>query len=118
MEFKFFNNNDRNSSESIPIPSTVTEEFDKVLFIQGWLAYQRGVNIFECPYAVNESKRMWEYGYTQSYVLLRLPSDEDLYLTGWTAARSGYPSHTNPYLPNSNPHTVWNTGWNDFVNSH
>ena len=113
--FKFLTNN---TNDSIPIPESITREYDKIIYTQGWLAYQRGVNIHESPYIETDDKRMWEYGYTQSYVLLRLPSNEDLYSSGWSAARTNYPSHTNPYLPGSHPHTMWNNGWNDFVNSH
>jgi hypothetical protein len=113
--FKFLSNN---TNDSIPIPESITREYDRIIFTQGWLAYQRGVKIYESPYNETEEKRMWEYGYTQSYVQLRLPSDEDLHQTGWVAARGGYPSHVNPYLPGSDPHTMWNIGWNDFINTH
>ena len=116
MEFKFFDNN--KTSENIPIPETITREYDKIIYTQGWLAYQRGVNIYESPYTETDEKRMWEYGYTQSYVLLRLPTDENLYLTGQQAARNGYPLHINPYVPGSHTYNVWSSGWNDFVNSH
>jgi hypothetical protein len=45
-------------------------------------------------------------------------TDEDSYLNGWQQAQGGYPINTNPWIEGSNQYTMFNLGWNDFIDSH
>jgi len=101
------------------------------IFLRGWRACEHGRDIHENPYSVREEliyilHRAWERGWLECYhnhpsrnpheVLM--PTDEDSYLDGWRQAQGGYPINTNPWREGSNQYTMWNLGWNDFINSH
>ncbi len=44
--------------------------------------------------------------------------DDIFYVEGWESAGSGYPLHSNPYLPDTIERINWWNGWNDFVDNH
>jgi hypothetical protein len=100
----------------IPVPPSIVQDNHKVFFKLGWIAQREGMEVYECPYTAEDYKRLWEYGWTESYH--NRPTDEELYLLGWDSARSGYPIHSNPHQTETHNHVMWNCGWNDFVNQH
>jgi hypothetical protein len=108
------------------------------IFLAGWRACEHGREIFDNPYSTREEliyslHRAWERGWLECYhnhpSRTRQYTDEDLYLAGWESARSGRPNHDNPYN-NVNLNgwinidvithykTMWDLGWNDFINDH
>jgi L-2-hydroxyglutarate oxidase LhgO len=96
-------------------------------FINGWRAYEFGRNIYDCPHSSYDPigiplKREWEYGFTECHnsrqIPVPLPTDEDCYLEGWSTAQVGFPLNENPHPIGSHQSSMWDCGWNDFINEH
>ena len=112
----------------IPVPeyaAALPGEYRRA-FINGWRACEFGSQIYDCPdLELVELKREWEYGFTECYNSRRTatPTDEDCYLAVWESAQQGRPNNDNPYnryYGNNTAHqrTMWDCGWNDFINDH
>ena len=142
-DFKFFNTGSnvipqprlpRTPIAHIPVPPyTATVSEYRRAFINGWRACEFGRNIYDCPHSSYDLveiqlKREWEYGFTECFNTRQedfvlndttvVRTDEECYLNGWERAREGYPNHENPYLISSHQHSMWDCGWNDFINEH
>lgn len=111
----------------IPVPDIYTSIEEVHQFRAGWRACEFGRNIYDNPYSSREAliyslHRAWEYGFTECFNNRRVESiidtDEECYNNGWASAREGYPNHDNPYPISSHQYSMWNCGWNDFINEH
>ena len=129
--------------DNIPYPTNYTEIEERAIFRRGWRACEQGNQIYDNPYSRYDqleysSYNAWEIGWLECYhnhpsrihpTEIMQPTDEDCYLNGWDSARSGRPNHDNPYN-NVNLNgwintdlithykTMWDLGWNDFINDH
>jgi hypothetical protein len=139
-DFKFFNNKpdsqlpeivelvhriiENRDTGNIVYPLTLTNPFDRDLFRSGWIACRSGQNIWDSPYETENYRRQWEYGWTSYYHISNRIHEpiayEDLFSTGYNAAREGYPRHDNPWdMPRTQyQKRVWDEGWDDFTNNH
>jgi hypothetical protein len=136
-DFKFFNTGSnvipqprlpRTPIAHIPVPpyTNSVNEYRRA-FINGWRAYEFGRNIYDCPHSSYDPieiplKREWEYGFTECHnsrqIPVPLPTDEDCYLEGWSTAQVGFPLNENPHPIGSHQSSMWDCGWNDFINEH
>jgi hypothetical protein len=46
------------------------------------------------------------------------PTDEEVYLEGWSTAQLEFPLNENPHTYGSHQFNMWYIGWNDFVDNH
>jgi hypothetical protein len=53
-----------------------------------------------------------------SFSLDQLIPNEDCYSEGWSTAQLGLPLNENPHPIGSNQSSMWECGWNDFVDNH
>jgi hypothetical protein len=108
-------------------PEEYVVEDLRSIFRSGWRACERGREIYSNPFSA-ESRLIyaqydaWERGWLECYhnhpSRMRLPTDEECYQTGQEQAQRGYPINTNPWREGTTQHSMFNRGWDDFVNNH
>jgi hypothetical protein len=107
----------------IPISEYYHPELRPV-FRSGWRACERGMEIYHCPHTSTDEhtvtlRRAWEHGFTECFNNnRRINTDEDCYSEGWSTAQLGLPLNENPHPIGTNQSSMWDCGWNDFVDNH
>lgn len=113
----YFNRLPRTPINQIPVPATLNTLQSIHMFRDGWRACERDENIYDCPHE-GESKRDWEWGFTECFISRREVSDEYIHQMGYEAAQRGLPDNQNPFTYGSNEFIMWHIGWNDYVDNH
>ena len=140
-DFKFLSNKVKGISFVQPryprfptsqVPSI--EEYDtpelRSIFLMGWRACEQGRDIFENPYSIREELiyslyGAWEKGWLECYhnhpyrvSNVQQPTDDECYRNGWESAQRGYPLNNYPIYLNEFKRSIYQRGWDDFVNTH